>query len=193
MIEAVATLKGTGPVLMHNVRLANPLDEFAKRLKEVNGKRGKTDENYAEIAEIEFLGGLYWHKDTGPYIPGEWIFASLVEGARLKKKGKHVQRGVMLGAGGDRNKLVYKGPRDPDKLEKDANFRLVKPVRVGASRVMRTRPIFHEWSATVPIYVDSEIINFEDLREIAKEAGRYVGIGDHRPMYGRYEATLEKV
>src|SRR5688572_13744854 len=103
MIDVMVTLAGARPLIMHNVRLADPRDQFAKQLKALSGTRTKTDDVYDEMAEAEFLGGLYWHADTGPYIPGENVFASLVEGARMSKQGRAVERGVLLGIAGDRN------------------------------------------------------------------------------------------
>jgi hypothetical protein len=35
------TCTGTRPLLMHNVRLASPLDPYAKRLKALNSKKVK--------------------------------------------------------------------------------------------------------------------------------------------------------
>lgn len=191
MLDVRVTLIGTRPLVMHNVRLADPLDEYTKKLKQLNGNRKKTDEVHEEIAKVEYLGGMYFHSETGPYVPGEWVFASLVRGARMTKQGQKIERGVILGDGGEINPLSYDGPRDPEQLVADANFRLVKPVRVGQSRVMRTRPCFRKWAVEVPLFVDTEQINLEDLVHVVNDAGRYAGIGDHRPMFGRYEAKVE--
>jgi hypothetical protein len=76
------------------------------------------------------------------------------------------------------------GPRDAEALEQDANFRIVRSVRVGQSRVMRTRPIFHAWTVSVPFLVDLDMIDFVELADIAGRAGSYVGLGDHRGQGG---------
>ncbi len=192
MLDVLLRLTGTRPLVMHNVRLANPLDPYAKAHKELSGIRKKTDEIYAEMARVEYLGGLYEDSTLGPYVPGEWVFASLVQGARLNALGKKVERGLLLGDTGDVNPLVYKGTRDKDKLALDPNFGLLKAVRVGQSRVMRTRPCFRGWSCEIPLFLDQDVLNFEDLVSIADRAGRYIGIGDHRPMYGRFTAETLK-
>lgn len=192
MIDVKLRLTGTRPVLMHNVRLANPLDEYAQALKALTGKRNKTEDNYGEMSRIEYLGGLYWDTETGPYIPGEWIFTSFVEAGRLHKQGKKIERGILLGDDGDRNPLQYKGPRDREKLCANDNFILVKAVRVGAARPIRTRPCFHNWHVDVPLFVDPEIIDQDELVVIAERAGKFVGIGDYRPMYGRFNVEVIK-
>ena len=37
------------PILLHNSQLANPMNEFAKQLKEVSGVKKKTDEHHAKM------------------------------------------------------------------------------------------------------------------------------------------------
>ena len=65
------TITGTAPLLMHNGRLANPLDPSTQALKSLTSKRKKTDDDLFDIARAEFLGGLYIDPDVGPYVPGE--------------------------------------------------------------------------------------------------------------------------
>lgn len=192
MLDVVIRLTGTRPLVMHNVRLANPRDPFAQQLKSVSGKRRKTEENYEEMSHIEYLGGLYYDAELGPYVPGEWLLASLVKAAGMHRQGPKVQRGLLLGDAGDRNPLIYQGTRDREQLSADPNFVLVKPVKVARATVMRTRPCFRDWSCEVPLFMDLEVIDFDELREIADRAGRFIGIGDHHPMYGRFTAEVLK-
>ena len=56
------------PMIVHNGQTADPLNRFAKELKQVTGKRKKVDSDYEELARIEFYAGLYMGKD-GPIIP----------------------------------------------------------------------------------------------------------------------------
>ena len=101
---------GTRPLLVHNVRLASPLNAYAKRLKSLNSKRVKTDEDRLEIARTEWEGSLYHDEELGPYVPGPNLFASLIGGARLLKAGKKVERGVSVTD--LYMPLLYRGPRD---------------------------------------------------------------------------------
>lgn len=46
-------LTGDRPLLMHSGRLADPLDEIARNLGKVTGKRMKTAADHEEIARVE--------------------------------------------------------------------------------------------------------------------------------------------
>lgn len=182
---------GTRPLLMHNVQLASPLNSYAKQLKALSSKKTKTEEDRIDMAHIEFLGSLYHDPDLGPYIPGTMIFANLIEGARVLKAGKKVERGVDVVE--LVNPLLYKGPRDPEELWADPNFVDMRSVRVTSSRVDRTRPIFHEWAVAFELLIDPEILDFEETERIIHNAGTLSGFGDYRKMFGRYRTKIEQL
>jgi hypothetical protein len=190
MIDFTITLTGTAPLLMHNSRLSNPLDPATKALKKVTGKRQKTDDDHEQIARLEFAGGLYLDPDVGPYIPGENIARCLVDGAKLTKMGVKVTRGVFIST--DVNPLAYDGPRDEQKLW-DAGWRHMASVKIGTSRTMRCRPWFPEWRVQADGILDPSVLELEDLTGIADNAGSLIGLGDWRPRFGRFAATVERV
>lgn len=193
------TLTGTSPLIMHNQRLADPLDAFAKALKVVSGKRIKTDDDHMEMSRLEFEGGLYLDPDFGPYVPGVNIQRSFVEGARLTKRGKDVDRGLLVLDA--RCPLAYEGVRDVKGLYNDGDPTHVSRMsaKVGQVRVMRTRPIFPEWAVECEAEMDTGQLNFDDLCAIAETAGSLAGIGDYRPSsphggpYGRYLSVVEQL
>lgn len=190
------TLKGTSPLLMHNQRLSDPLDSYARQLRAISGKKKKTDEDYEEMARIEFEGGLYIAPEIGPYVPGVNVHRSLVEGARITKRGKDIERGLVVHD--DICPLAYKGPRDVAGLCADKEHMSRLSVRVGTSRVMRTRPMFREWALECEAVIDPGVLNFEDVCVIAETAGSMAGLGDYRPSsphggpHGRYEAVVDR-
>lgn len=190
MIDFTITLTGTAPLLMHNSRLSNPLDPATKALKKVTGKRQKTDDDHEQIARLEFAGGLYLDPDVGPYIPGENIARALVDGAKLTKMGVKVTRGVFIST--DVNPLSYNGPRTDDALW-EAGFRHMASVKIGTSRTMRCRPWFSEWKVQADGILDPSVLELEDLKSIADNAGSLIGLGDWRPRFGRFTATVERV
>ena len=190
MIDFTITLTGTAPLLMHNSRLSNPLDPATKALKKVTGKRNKTDEDHEQSARLEFAGGLYLDPDIGPYIPGENIARCLVDGAKLTKMGVKVTRGVFIST--DVNPLSYKGPRDEQGLW-DQGWRHMASVKVGTSRVMRCRPWFPEWTVQAEGILDPSVLELDDLTTIADNSGSLIGLGDWRPRFGRFTATVERV
>lgn len=185
------TCTGTKPLLMHNSRLSNPLDDVTKSLKRITSKRTKTDEDYEEMARLEHAGGLYFKPGLGPYLPGQNFERCLVDAARITKAGKKIERGVFIES--DVNPIAYEGPHDADGLWGDQNFRHMASVKVGTSRVTRCRPQFREWVADAEGYYDPAVINLEELREIATTAGTMIGLGDWRPRFGRFTATVEKI
>lgn len=185
------TATGTTPLLMHNARLSNPLDEFAKAMKRISSKRVKTEEDHEEMARLEHAGSLYFEPEVGPFIPGQNFERALVDAARITKSGKKIERGVFVET--NTNPLAYQGPRDIDDLWKDENFRHSASVKIQQNRVTRTRPQFREWAAEAEGTYDPAIINLDELREIAKTAGQMIGLGDWRPRFGRFEATVEKI
>ena len=185
------TCQGTRPLLMHNVRLASPLNPYAKKLRALNAKRVKTDEDRLEIARTEFEGGLYWAGQAGPYLPAANLRRSLVDGARLIKAGKKIERGVVVTD--YLLPLVYDGPRDMESLWSRGNspFVDIRPVTVDRKKIDRCRPVFRQWLIEAEVIADPQVIELEEFREVARLAGEMEGIGDARQVYGRYSAHAE--
>lgn len=180
---------GTQPLIMHNAQLSDPLNPFTKALAEITSKRKKTDDDHAEMARRECAGGLYFDPDLGPYIPGANIERMLLDAARMTRDGKTVERGLYVQS--DKCRLEYDGPRDVAKLIVDENFRFRASIKVGQQRVMRTRPVFHEWALSAEGVFDEEQISPDRLPSFAERGGRLVGLGDWRPRYGRFTAVVE--
>lgn len=169
-----------GPkLLMHNVRLADPLDDYAKAMKTLTGNRKKSDEDHAEISRIEFHGGLYFAADIGPYIPDSWLSAMLVEGARKRKLGKPFEANVSIAE--ERNPLSYTGPRTVEGLWSAGTFVDRRGVVIGQAKTMRTRPLFRDWKVTFQVHLLECELNAEEVETAICNAGPY-GIGDGRPM-----------
>lgn len=189
------TLRLTGeagePLIVHNGMLADRDYEWTRRLAAVTGKRNKTDEDHAEVARLEWRGGLYHDPNVGPYLPGDNMRRCLLDAARLSKEGKKIERGVLRLT--RTNPLRYDGPRDPEAMYADPRFVHRAIVKVGTSKVVRTRPKFLDWSTDVAIDYDTTVIDGRDLLRIAQAAGAYIGIGDGRPFYGgRFTAEAAK-
>ena len=105
-------LASDSPMIMHSGRTANPLDPFAKALKQISSKRKKTDADHAELARIEFLAGLYLGPD-GPVIPARNVDAMLINAAKKNREGPLAKSGVFCV--GDAP-LQYDGPRTAEEL-----------------------------------------------------------------------------
>lgn len=193
MKELNVRLQGIMPgLLMHSDRGANPLNPDARKLKELTSKRVKTDEDYEDIARAEWELAMYWDDELGPYIPSMNIRASLVGGAKFNKLGAGVQRSLLTTT--ERTKLDYDGPTAFYDLYKSGQFTDVRSVVIGRKRIMRTRPVFHNWSLIFEMTYDENQLEESDLMLAFKNAGKMVGLGDFRPqtggMFGRYSAKV---
>lgn len=193
------TAAGGSALVMHNERLADPLDSFTKEIAKISKKRNKTEADHEELAHLEFLGGLYTNPSVDypingskpvPSIPAWNILRCLQDGGRRQKRGMDVPRGIHpLVEYAD---LTYDGPTEPEKLWQTGGFSLRKSVGVQRSRTMRTRPMFVDWQASLPIEVDATVFDLHTLQKIWKDAGTYAGLGEMRPVFGRFVATVEE-
>lgn len=177
-------LSSSAPLLMHNGQMANPLNKWAKLMKQISSKRAKTDADYEEMARIEFLASLYMSPE-GPVLPSFVIDATLTNGAKKSKEGMSAKSGAFCL---DNAVLEYDGPRTADELWQDETFRHVALVRVGTARVARTRPIFNEWTAIVSVNIETGIVNPARVDDWFAVAGTQVGLCDWRPQNGRFQA-----
>ncbi len=180
-------IEGIAPLLMHSARLADPMDDATKALAAVTGKRKKTDDDHIEVARLEHLGSLYISQEFGPFIPGQNIEAALFRGATRTKQGTHLKSALLIPQ--NVNPLLYRGPRDAEGLWNDKAFVHRSSVKVGTSRVIRTRPVFPTWSLAFEGDLDTEVVDKASFESIAATTGRLVGLGDWRPRFGRFTVT----
>lgn len=188
MKERTYTIKGVCPILMHNSRLSDPLDEHAKALKALTKKRNKTDDDHLAVSRAEFMGGLYYDKDLGPYVPEKCLERLLRDAASKSKQGKAVLSALIVT---EPAKLEYKGPRDPVAMWEAKTFVSRDSCGVGQQRVIRSRPIFRDWSLTFTVNFDENVLDARDVDGFVEVGGRLVGLLDWRPKHGRY--TVESI
>jgi hypothetical protein len=197
------TITGIGPMLMHCGQTADPLNRFARAMKAQTLKRNKTDEDFAALSLLEWFAGLYVSaplvldesgtvgvpEGTKLVIPAHVLDSALREGARKIKAGKLISAGVIVEGPGE---FKVSGMRSITAASQDEAYYFRCAVRVGAKSVMRTRPIFNDWSATFSACIDTEVVDLPTVKQSLEAAGRLVGIGDWRPgapkggSYGRF-------
>lgn len=151
-------------------------------MKSISGKRVKTDSDHEELARLEFFAGLYMG-ESGPVIPAPNIDAMLLAAAKKSREGGLAQSGVFCEKD---SPLTYSGPRTAEELWADERFRHTAIVRVQTARVVRTRPIFNEWTAKVVVQCEDSVVNPSRVDEWFHTAGRLIGLGDWRPKFGRF-------
>lgn len=176
-------LTGISPLLQHNGQLADPLNTWARALKEVTGKRMKTDADYEEAARLEWFGSLY--TENGKIvIPGRCMDATLINSAKKSKKGTQAKSALMCEA----NFIVeHDGPENLDDLWLDARFHQRVLMKVKGNGVMRTQPKFFPWAATIEVSFDTNQLNPKDIGGFVELGGVQIGICEGRPRYGRYK------
>jgi hypothetical protein len=199
------TEAGGSALLMHNERLADPLDAFPQAIAAVSKKRNKTTADHRDMARLEFFGGLYTtpaydapeetlpaaNDGHVPCLPAWNVVRCLQDGAKRHKRGSDVPRGIHPLA--QVATLIYDGPNDPRELWTDGGYALRKTVGVQRARTVRTRPMFTDWRGELAVEVDPVVFDVHTLRVAWKDAGLYCGIGDMRPIQGRFVGTIEVV
>lgn len=190
ILDGRAESNGT-PLLMHNERLADPLDPYSLEIGKLSKQRNKTEANHLEIARLEFIGGMYYDDEQGPVMPVWNIVRCIQNAGKRHKLGASVLRGVVPAT--PTTPVIYEGPRTIEEMWNAGTFALRKSVGIGSSRTMRTRPVFTDWRIEAEIEVDLTVLDPEKINQLVEEAGRYEGLGDNRPVYGRFLGRAELV
>lgn len=183
---------GTSPLLVQSDRLANPLDPLTKAKSVIASKQRKTEQDHLDIMRIEFYGSLYYDPEIGPYMPAPNFERCLKDAGGLSKKGKAIERGVMVTT--ERAPIRYRGSRDIDELWANENYHFLKTVKNSGrngGRVIRMRPIFREWAIDAEVELIENQIGVRDFERILEAAGQLIGLGSWRPRYGRFEAEVK--
>jgi len=193
MVHALVQLTGTTPLVMHNIRLADKDDAFAKQIALINKKRLKTEADYQDIAHLEFIGGLYWTPEMGLYLPTFNVLRCWEQGGTVTKQGKAIIQSVAITS--DVTAVDYGAQLKPEELWKRDEYRFRKLVRVQRATVTRMRPIFRQWSMSLEVEVEEAALDPDAFVRVVETAGKVAGLGDARKLgYGRYavEVAMER-
>ena len=190
-------IRGIRPIIMHNGPAGLDTRSPANVEKaEITRKRGsnRTAADDARLQELECQIALWLDSKAAPTIPEAAIRSCIETGARKLKQGPQVREGLIVDAilSFDYDKERY--GVTVEELGKTAQFTV--PVKVGQSRIARTRAKFDEWEATFRLETDEELVDQEQLARWLDIAGRRIGLGDWRPeksgTYGRFETIKIK-
>jgi len=181
MKEATVKIKGISPCIQHNGQMCDPLNPYTKQMKEISGKRKKTDDDHAAMARIEWEAGLYLDEKERVIWPGMNLERLILDGAKKIKMGTTIKSALMVP---DDSVMEAAYPKDMDK--RFESCRIASKVKVGQASIIRTRPIFDNWSLTFKVLFNEELLNLRDLEQILEIAGSQIGLGDWRPRFGRF-------
>ena len=165
-------LVGTAPILFHRWDDAS-VERKARAAKASLAKRSDDVENY-----------VYRTSDGEISIPGKNFKACLREAARSlpdPRSPRKSARDLVQSAVQVQPFIASMGRTDWDCLD-------TQRVLVQRAAVSRTRPMFREgWSVSfVVVVLAPEFIASDWLHDLVSRAGRFVGLGDFRPDYGRF-------
>lgn len=177
-------ITGTSPLLMHSDRFANPLDPMTKAHKELTSVRKKSDDTQVAIAKSEFIGGCYWNKSDGFFMPAQNLEACLIGAAKLQKLGVKFKQGVQVLE--DTLPLREKLPSSPEKLWESPEYIDARGVKVGQAKIIRYRPIFRAWSLQATVVFNPDVVSRSEVVKSLTDAGALIGLGDYRPRFGRF-------
>lgn len=181
---------GKTPLLMHSPATIDPTSVDALWLSELSKKRSKTQDDLIELSRREWHVNAY-RQGASVYYPIDNIHSCLYAAAKRFKEGPVFVGNFVIQS----CHFEHDMPDDMDKAweismdPKDERSWVDKrPVKVGMSRLIRTRPVFHEWTMNVEFMTRVD----EGLTERwLNTAGTSIGLGDYRPqkggLFGQFE------
>jgi hypothetical protein len=181
-------LDGETPLLMSSAECDRESDLY-RSYEQLSKTRAKSDEDKKRLRELEWYTRLYFDEEIGPFVPGKNVKEMLRSAATKFKSGEIVRRSLVIPE--YRIPLIYEGPRTAEELWKD-NFRyttMVANAGAGSGRVERTRPCFDRWAIECEIAFDPSELDMALLLPIVERSEKY-GLGDYRPEFGAFHATV---
>lgn len=199
-------IEGVVPLLMHSGLISpNPFHPLTKLMKTYSGKRKKTDRDLEILSQLEWFASLYLDEPGKAEIGGEQVSltggnvifpsqnieALLRSGAKRQRLGTQFKSGVFC-----LEDFPLQFPDDDKSVQELWDMGIycdMRPVKVQRNTIMRSRPIFKEWSLDFAVQVDTTIINPSQVTEALVSAGRYCGALDYTPRFGRFEVVDSNV
>lgn len=189
-----AHFKGKNPLLQNNPQTVDRFNPYTKAMKRINDKKTRrTDDDFLELKNIEVRAKIYWDDAIGIYVPATWVTAAIA-GASFKtaKISKADIRSAVFAAD-DKLPLTYRDQdkvKTPDDIVGNEAFRLDMTLKQGMVRVVKSVPIFHNWSFECALEYDDEVVDADSMQTILTRCARYGGFGDFRPTFGRADVEF---
>ena len=176
MPEFEVEIEGISPLLQHRFPIEEPAEKSKKRMGSID---------YTKEVETS----LYRSKDGTIFEPSSHIEGSMIKAAtnfQIPGKGKKTYRDMFRAA-------IFVEPMEipiePQSFEVD-----IQPVVISRARVRRYRPRFDVWRLKFKIVcMEEDQLDKATIHRILEHAGRFCGLGDWRPKYGRFKIINFKV
>lgn len=168
-------IKGIAPLLFNRFPDEENLD----------GKSKRSSGNPSKDEQVK--KSLYFTEKGKIYQPAAHIVGSMVKAAvNFKLTGRKTYKEVVQGG-------VFVEPEEivHENQNYVTDWRSVV-IKATRGRVMKGRGRLEEWQLKFQITCIDPRATDKDIQEILEYAGMYVGIGDYRPRYGRFEVLSFK-
>lgn len=132
------------------------------------------------------------------YIPSENIHECLKEGSKywgqkIPGEGNKTYTDVIASALICENIDLGATKEELLAFDKQVNGNPSKGKKSGA-KVLRVRPLLRPWGGTFRMHVFDSRLSLDVLRIVLSYAGTFRGLGDWRPIYGRFElVSIKKI
>jgi hypothetical protein len=185
-------IQGVTQHVQHCGQAANPMNHYAKAMKQITSRKKKTDEDLEELYRLKWMSALYTNKSGRVVIPGRVIEGAYVEAARRTKNGKNAQAGLWSPAQPDDWELGFPGKeRSVEEIMADEKHFLMSRVGVNGKTIMTARPCFPEWKLSYKIRYYKEVFNFREVYDFTQTLGDLIGLSDDRAIRGGRFEILE--
>lgn len=163
-------IKGTAPLLLH--RFA-PEESVSSRTKKVY------------VPEEEAEKACYRNEHGKVFIPSTHFKGAMIKsGVDFIYKGRktykeYIKSGIFI----EENEIIL----TPQEYIVNS-----MPVVIARARILRSRPEFKDWKCEFSLEIADEALDYRIVKDILIAAGKYKGVGDFRPEYGRFEVVSFK-
>ena len=183
------------------IKITNPHAIEGRRLNGLMKKARKKEEEDA-MAEFEqsqirndWEASCYWDpKEKKFFIPDTVLLACVRAGAMAAKKGKDVDRAVIISE--TQAYIETTAHKTLDDAFEDEAFRLEGPCKIPpktGALIWKCRCMIPTgWKLTFTLEYDEEIVLTKQLIAAIEMAGRLCGVGGWRPKFGRFLAECKE-
>lgn len=189
-----AHFKGKNPLLQNNPQTVDRFNPYTKAMKRINDKKTRrTDDDFLELKNIEVRAKIYWDDAAGIYVPANWVTAAIAGSSFKTAKISKADIRSAVFAADDKLPLTYRDQskvKTPDDIVGNDCFRLDMTLKQGMVRVVKSVPIFHDWSFECALEYDDEVVDADSMTTILTRCARYGGFGDFRPTFGRADVEF---
>lgn len=186
---AKVTIQGVAPILFH----AWNCEAVEAKAKADKGSKAKKTDNVESY--------VYRNEKGEICLPGKYLVGSVTDrkkgAARYRQDPRSPRKSAvdLYQAGLIPLTLLAPIGKAGSKTLKTWDYLDKQRVVVQQSGITRVRPAFLEgWTATVDLQVTlPDYIPPSVLLHVLEDAGRFVGVGDYRPTYGRFQVVKFEV